>query len=133
MVSTNIAWYMMLASYMLHDHRQSSLKALLNTFGTHYKTHTMTTGYRNHDTEDVPAPKDSAPWTFCHQTTLCLNKTVNHLSNTVRKLTPTIPRLSYENNSNNFRSNLPIWNLKPTHPHTWQSSHSLLINFKTSL
>ena len=45
---------------MSWDFRQSPLKALLNTFGMWYKTHTMTTRYRNHDTEDVPATKDSA-------------------------------------------------------------------------
>ena len=38
-----------------------TLKALLNTLRICHKTHTMTTRYGNHDTEDVPAPQDSVP------------------------------------------------------------------------
>ena len=35
------------------------MKALLNTFGTYYKTHSMVTRYGSHDTEDAPATEDS--------------------------------------------------------------------------
>ena len=57
------------ASYNLHcccnthksqGYRQWLLQALLNTFGTCHKTHTMTTRYEDHDTEDIPATQDSA-------------------------------------------------------------------------
>ena len=46
---------------MSHDHRESPMKALLNTLGMPHEMHTMPTGYRNHDTEDCPAPQDSTP------------------------------------------------------------------------
>ena len=69
MLSTTIAWYVTFASYDLHnhcnmhisqDHRQSPLKALLNTLGTHHKNHIVTARYGDQDAEDVPAPQDSA-------------------------------------------------------------------------
>ena len=47
--------------HMSQDHRQSSLKALLNTFGMCHKMHTMTTRYESCDTEDIPASQDSDP------------------------------------------------------------------------
>ena len=72
---------------MFPDHRQSPLKALLNTFGTCHKTHTMTTRYENHDPKDIPPPKTQLPWILCHRNTLCERETVNHLMNTVKKLT----------------------------------------------
>ena len=40
---------------------------------------------------------------------------MNHLKNTVRKLTLTITWLSYNNNSGNFRTNSPTCNLPTTH------------------
>ena len=46
-------------THMSKDHRQSPLKALLNTFGMHHKAHTMTR-YGSQDTEGVPATQDSA-------------------------------------------------------------------------
>ena len=45
---------------MSQDDRQSPLKALLDIFGTCHKTHTMTTRFESHGTEDVPATQDSA-------------------------------------------------------------------------
>ena len=47
--------------HMSQDCRQSPLKALLNTFGTYYKTQGMVTRYGSHDTEDIPDTKDSIP------------------------------------------------------------------------
>ena len=52
---------------MSQDHRQSALKALLNTFGTHCKTHGMVTRYGNHDTEHVPDAQDSTPLNLAPQ------------------------------------------------------------------
>ena len=46
--------------HMAQDCRQSPLKALLNTFGMHHKTYTVTTRYRIPDTEDIPATLDSS-------------------------------------------------------------------------
>ena len=46
--------------HMSHDLRQPPLKTLLNTLGTYHKIHTTTTRYGNHDTEDAPAPNESA-------------------------------------------------------------------------
>ena len=47
--------------HMSKDHRQSALKALLNTLEMCHKIHTMTTRYGNHDMEDVPSFQGSAP------------------------------------------------------------------------
>ena len=46
---------------MSQDHRQSPLKALLNTFGMCHKTHGMVTRYGNQDTEDIPDTQYSTP------------------------------------------------------------------------
>ena len=46
---------------MFQDHRQSPLEALLNTFGTCHKTHSMATRYGSQDTEDIPDTQDSDP------------------------------------------------------------------------
>ena len=46
--------------HMSQDCRHAPLMTLLKTLGMHHKTHTMMTRYGNHDTEDIPAPQDSA-------------------------------------------------------------------------
>ena len=47
--------------HMSHDHRQSPLKALLNTFGMCHKTHGMVTRYGSQDTKDIPDTQDPTP------------------------------------------------------------------------
>ena len=46
---------------MSQDHRQSPLKALLNTFGMCHNTHGMATRYGSQDTKDIVDTKNSTP------------------------------------------------------------------------
>ena len=78
-------------------------------------------------------PKTQLHWILHHQTTLCLDEIVIYLMNTLRKLTLAICLLSYLNNFDNLKTNLPAWNLPPTHLHLQQSWCSLEINCNTSL
>ena len=117
-------------THMSQDHRQSPLKALLNTFGMYKKTHTMTTRYGSHDTEDIPATQDSVPLDIAP---LCQEETMNHLMNTMKKLTLAVPWVNYENSSSNLKTNLPAWNLPLPNLHLWQSWCSSLINCSISL
>ena len=131
MFNTTIAWLMTFASYNLHNDCLTCtfpmttdslpLKALLNTFGICHKTHTMTTRYENHDTEDFPASRDTDTLDLVHQTTLYLNEKVNHQMNTVRNLTLAIILLSHKINSSNLRTNSLTWNLPPTCLHIQRS------------
>ena len=100
---------------MSQDCRQSPLKTQLNTPGMCHKTHTMTR-YGNHDMEDVPVTKTHLPWIPCHQTILWPEKSMNHLINTVNKLTLAIPWLSC---CNNWATSGPICPLKICHPPTY--------------
>ena len=49
---------------MSYDHRQSPLKALLNTFGICHKTHGMKTRNRSKDKEDISDIQDPTPLDF---------------------------------------------------------------------
>ena len=73
MLSTTISWSVtfpliftqsQIHMQMSHNHKQSPLKALLNNYRKHYKTHNM--GYGNQtimydDIEDTPAPLNNTP------------------------------------------------------------------------
>ena len=71
------------------------LKALLNTFGTCHKSHSMVTGYRNKDTEDVPDAQDSTPLHLAPQDHPMLEEETIHLMNIVKRPTLTTPWLTY--------------------------------------
>ena len=61
------------------------------------------------------------------------NENMNHLTNTVRNPILSVTWLSYKINFGNFRTDLPTWNLSPTHPHIQRSWHSLQIDCNTSI
>ena len=57
---------------MFCDHRQSLLKALLNTFGMHCNAHSIVNRYGSQDTEDIPDTKDPTPLDLASQDYLVL-------------------------------------------------------------
>ena len=77
--------------HMSQDHRQSPLKALLNTFGACHKTHSMVTRYGSQDTEDISDTQDSTPLDLAPEDHPVLEETMIHLMDIVKKLTPATP------------------------------------------
>ena len=75
---------------------------------------------------NTPIAWTPLPWTLCHQTPLCPDDNVIHLTNTVRNPTLAITWLSYSINSSDFGTDsLPPCNLPATIPHMWRSFHNL--------
>ena len=117
---------------MFQDHRQSPLKALLNTFGMYRKTHSMVTRYGSHDTENIPPTQDSPPLDLAPEEHHML-KGDNESSEECCEETDThYPLAELSENSVNLKTNSQAWNLPLLNLHLQQSWHSSQINCSTS-
>ena len=115
--------------HIFWDHRQSSLKSLLNTFGMCDKTHGMMNRYGSHDTEDIPATQVSASLDLVPQDHPILERDNDTSGEYCEKLTLATPQLTYYSRSRNWRTNLQVHFPISTHCHP---CHSSQINNSTS-